>query len=814
MRASRMPLSASIFLCAALAGAPDSLAQRSIDDDNFRQLEEILPTPNTYRTGSGAPGHEYWQQRAEYIIDVTLDEESNRIIASETITYHNNSPDTLPYLWLQLDNNIFTPTSASNTASTAPNFLSTSRFGRMSFARLDRMKAAATFDGGVKVSSVADAEGNPLAFTTVGTMMRTDLLEALEPGASTTFSVDWSYAINNTDLVGGRTGYDPYDDGNNVYGIAHWYPRMAAYTDVNGWQHKQFLGRGEFTLEMSDFEVSITVPDDHVVASTGVLQNPREVLTPEQRERLDEAMSSEAPIYIVTPEEAEENESSIPTGTKTWVYHAQDVRDFAFASSRKFIWDACVEPLDDKDVLCMSYFPKEGDPLWSQYSTQAVAHTVDVYSKFTFDYPYPVAISVMGIVGGGMEFPMICFNGPKPEEDGTYSKRTKYGLISVIIHEVGHNWFPMIVNSDERQWTWMDEGLNSFLQILAEQEWEHDYPSRRGLPDNITGYMSSTFQVPIMTNSESILQFGANAYTKPATALNILRETIMGRELFDFAFKEYSQRWMFKRPQPSDFFRTMEDASGVDLDWFWRGWFYTADHVDISIDSVSLYTIDTRDPVIEKEIDRRERDEELEHPMLTRNRDLMKRIDRFPDLKDFYNEFDELDVTPGDRREYEKYVEGLEDDQQDWLKNATNFYVVDFTNHGGLVMPIILWVEFTDGSGQEFRIPAEIWRRNSESVSKLIWTDKTIESIALDPNRETADVDYDNNYFPPRIEETRFEVFKSSRRPKNPMQEARDEEEREQKERQKESEDKKKHDDKTGEGDDERHRRSGGDDSR
>ncbi|MHC4975312.1 MAG: M1 family metallopeptidase [Planctomycetota bacterium] len=812
MRAIR--LTSCVTLCAGslLMPTQPALAQRSIEDDKFRQLEEILPTPNTYRTASGAPGHEYWQQRADYVIDVTLDEENNRIVASETVTYHNHSPDTLKYLWLQVDNNIFTPTSASKTTATAPNFESTSRFGRMSFGRLDRMKAAATFDGGIKVSSVTDGEGSPLEFTTVDTMMRIDLLEPLEAGESTTFTVDWSYNINNTDLIGGRTGYDPYDDGNNVYGIAHWYPRMAAYTDVNGWQHKQFLGRGEFTLEMSDFEVSITVPDDHVVASTGVLQNPREVLSAEQRERLDEAMSSEAPIYIVTPDEASENEQSTPTGTKTWVFHAEDVRDFAFASSRKFIWDACVEPLEDKDVLCMSFFPNEGDPLWSQYSTHAVAHTVDVYSKFTFDYPYPVAISVMGIVGGGMEYPMICFNGPHPEEDGTYTKRTKYGLISVIIHEVGHNWFPMIVNSDERHWTWMDEGINSFLQILTEQEWEDDYPSRRGLPDNITGYMSSTFQVPIMTNSESLLQFGSNSYTKPATALNILRETIMGRDLFDFAFKEYAQRWMFKRPQPSDFFRTMEDASGVDLDWFWRGWFYTTDHVDISLDSVSLYTIDTRDPVIENEIARNERDGEPEHPMQTRNDDLMKRIDRFPDLKDFYNEFDDLDVTPADRRAYEKHVDGLEDDEKDWLKRANNFYVVEFTNHGGLVMPIILLVEYTDGSDEIVRAPAEIWRRDSESVSKLIWTDKTIESITLDPYRETADVDFDNNYFPPRIEETRFELFKSSGRgSENPMRAARDEAQREAKEREESEKDAtERQDDGDGEGG-ERHRRSGDD---
>ena len=585
---TRTRLVSALVLAAAVGTATAFDAER---EDKFRQLEEILPTANAYRTASGAPGHAYWQQKVDYVIDVRLDDENQRIEGSERITYHNNSPDTLTYLWVQIDPNIFAPESHAVGIQTAPDMES------QSYRRLAGLLARREFDGGAEITAVLGADGAPLAHTINDTMMRVDLPGPLASGEHFELSIDWNYAINDSSLIRGRTGYEFFeDDGNYLYEIAQWFPRLAAYTDENGWQNKQFLGSGEFTLEFGDYLVRITAPDDHVVASTGVLQNPEEVLSPTQRARLAQAETTDVPIFIVTPEEAEANESSSPSGEKTWVFAAENVRDFAFASSRKFIWDAILRPVEGTDpVWCMSYWPKEGEPLWSRYSTHSIMHTLDVYSRHTFPYPYPVAISVNGPVGG-MEYPMICFNGPRPEEDGTYSARTKYGLITVIIHEVGHNYFPMIVNSDERQWTWMDEGLNTFLQYIAEQEWEENYPSRRGEPKDIVGYMTSANQVPIMTNSESILQFGANAYGKPATALNILRETVMGRELFDFAFKEYANRWRFKRPQPADLFRTLEDASAVDLDWFWRGWFYSTDHTDISIENLALYTIDTRDP--------------------------------------------------------------------------------------------------------------------------------------------------------------------------------------------------------------------------
>jgi aminopeptidase N len=529
---------------------------------------------------------------------------------------------------------------------------------------------------------------------------------------------------------------------------------------------------------MGDYVVQITVPDDHVVASTGVLLNPDQVLTDKQRKRLEKAKTTKKPMFIVTPKEAKKNESSEPSGTKTWIFKADQVRDFAWASSRKFIWDAMQHNMGDFPVMAMSFYPNEAEPLWSKYSTHSIIHTLEVYSRYTFDYPYPVAISVNGPVGG-MEYPMICFNGPRPDSDGTYSASTKYGLISVVIHEVGHNYFPMIVNSDERQWTWMDEGLNTFLQFLAEQEWEDDYPSRRGEPRDIVGYMRSTNQVPIMTNSESILQFGPNAYSKPATALNILRETILGRELFDFAFKEYAIRWKFKRPMPADFFRTMEDASGVDLDWFWRGWFYSNDHVDLSITDVKQLSVRTRDPDATANEAREAKESAPISLSEQRNKDLERRTHRYPELKDFYNSYDPMEVSPRQREAFDRYFDRLSDQEKEIVKGAYSFYVVDLENVGGLVMPIILKAEFEDGSEKEFRYPAEIWRKNNLEVSKLVVTKKPIKSLTLDPNLETADVALDNNYFPRRILKSRFDVFRSGFRGGNVMRTDREQKERE-----------------------------------
>lgn len=726
------------------------------DKSKFRQMESEWPTPNTYRTGSGAPGHEYWQQKADYQIFVELDEANKTIKGRETITYTNNSPDVLKYLWVQLEQNIW------DKDSDAKKIRNNSLNPNQDAAGLKNYEES-DYDGGYKNLTVTDRSGKTMNFTINKTMMRIDLPSNLMPGKSIAFNIGWFYNMNNSKQVGGRTGYECFIDNNCIYELAHWFPRMAVYTDWAGWQHKQFLGRGEFTLPFGDYEVQITVPKDHIVASTGELQNASAVLTSTQIQRFAQAKKAEHPIMIVTPSEAKEKEKTVEKATKTWIYKAKNVRDFAWASSRKFIWDACNVEVGGNDVMAMSYYPNEANPLWSQYSTEAVAHTLRVYSKHTIDYPYPVAISVNGPVGG-MEYPMISFNGARPQLDGSYSERTKYALISVIIHEVGHNFFPMIINSDERQWTWMDEGLNTFMQYLAEQEWDRDYPSFRGPARFITGYMKGDKAglEPIMTNSESIKQFGNNAYGKPATGLNILRETIMGRELFDFAFQEYARRWAFKHPNPADFFRTMEDASGVDLDWFWRAWFYTTDYVDISLDDVKSYQTPKLDLKAEMEAQKAEKANEKRDIGYYRNLEKVKKtaVELNPALLDTFNRVDRFAVKPQDLKSFEERKAALNAQDLKKFESGKYYYELNFSDLGGIPMPIIIELNYEDGTSEILRFPAEIWLDSEMKVSKVIATDKAVKQFILDPYQETADVDLSNNSFPRTSNPSRFQLYK------------------------------------------------------
>lgn len=741
-------------------------------EDKFRQLHQELATPNVYRTASGAPGHQYWQQQADYQMTIRLEDETQRVFGEETITYHNNSPDKLAYLWIQLDQNM--RAKDSDTYKTRTGKMDE----RMTLEQIEGLNP--TFDGGFKLDYVKDGAGKDLPYTIVKTMMRVDLPAPLAAGATTQMKIKWWYNINDRMKIGGRSGYEYFEeDGNYLYTIAQFFPRMAVYADNQGWQHKQFLGAGEFTLPFGNYDVKITVPSDHKIAATGVLQNAKDVLSKTEQERFERAKKERVkPVIVVTQDEAIANEKTKATSTKTWHFKATNVRDFAFASSRKFIWDAMgVEQTDGTVVMAMSMYPKEGNPLWEQYSTKVVAHTLKWYSHYTFPYPYPVAWSIHAD-DIGMEYPMICFNFGRPEKDGTYSDRIKFGMIGVIIHEVGHNYFPMIVNSDERQWTWMDEGLNTFLEYLTEQQWERNYPSRRGPADLIVPYMSGDKDgmVPIMTNSESILQFGNNAYGKPATALNILRETIMGRELFDYAFKTYANRWMFKHPTPDDFFRTMEDASAVDLDWFWHGWFFTTDHVDIALADVKWYKINTKNPIVENELTRQQQADAPVHIGYTRNKaqaePMQDELD--PTLKDFYSTFDPLAVSTLDEQDYQRYLATLSEEEKALLNDGRNYYELTFKNKGGLVMPIILQFQYEDGTTEDHYIPAEIWRKNSEQVSKVFTTQKAIQQIVLDPYLETADTDRSDNYFPAKQEMNRFELFKRGTRGggENPMQRA------------------------------------------
>lgn len=751
----------------------------------FRQLGQELPTPNVYRNASGAPGVAYWQQQADYVIDVALDEDKKQIVASESITYHNNSPDTLKYLWVQLDQNRFKDGSIARMSETAA--ASGSRRDKagkgdsLSYNALRRIQAFDDVVHGYKITDIAGADGKPLDYVINDTMLRIDLPVPLAPNAHTEFSIDWQFNIIDEAAVGGRGGYEHFPETDTyLYFLAQWFPRMASYTDYTGWQHKQFLGRGEFALEFGNYEVNITVPSDHIVSSTGVLQNPTKVLTKTQRKRLDQASATKQ-VFVVTPEEALKNEKSRAKGTKTWRFKADNVRDFSFASSRKFIWDAKLHEQDSETmpvVTAMSFYPNEAEPIWSKYSTNAVIHTMDVYNRFAFAYPYPTSQSVNTWERGGMEYPMITFNGYRPSKDEksgeiTYSRGIKHSMIGVIIHEVGHNYFPMIVNSDERQWTWMDEGLNSFLEYLAEYEWDKNFNILGGQTnplDVIPNYMKSSGQVPIMTQSDSILQFGPNAYSKPASSLIVLRETVMGRELFDHAFKEYAQRWKFKRPTPSDFFRTMEDASGVDLDWFWRGWYFGTDYVDVGITGVREYTIADQDPDVESEKERKDYWRDNPKPITEIRNDKEGRetyVERNKDLKDLYYEKDKFTVTDKDRNSHKSFLKGLKGWERDVydraVKDGQYIYFVDFENVGGLVTPLPLTIHYRNGETEEIMIPAEIWRRNSENITKLLVRAKRIESIDVDNAHQTADADFDNNSFPAKITQSRLEIYKGKR---------------------------------------------------
>ena len=736
--------------------------------NKFEQLGTILPTPNEYRTASGAPGPKYWQQRADYDIKATLDEKNLMLHGAETITYFNNSPDVLTYIWLQLDENEHSTTKNAG-------YPDGSSMGRaMTPAMIDKLEEEKKDNGlGVNIVKITDVLGAKLKYTVNKTMMRIELPTALKPGQKFAFKVDWNYKITDRMTVGGRGGFEFFpEDGNHLFTMAQWYPRLAVYSDFQGWQHHQFTGRGEFALTFGNYKVAITVPSDHVVMATGACQNYPAVLSPAQLARWNKAQTSAEPVEVVTLEEAKKAEKTKATTQKTWVFNAENVRDFAFGSSRKFIWDALAANVEGKKVMCMSAYGKEAYGLYRPFSSKAVAHTIKTYSKFTIPYPYPVAQSIEA--SNGMEYPMICFNYGRTEKDGTYTEATKNGMLGVIIHEVGHNFFPMIVNSDERQWSWMDEGLNTYVEYLTEELYDNKFPSRRGPAFAIADYMKLPKDQlePIMTNSENIIQFGPNAYAKPATGLNILRETIMGRELFDYSFKEYARRWAFKHPTPADLFRTIEDASAEDLDWFWRGWFYSIDPVDIAIDTVkhAVFDASAATPAARTMPARGLAKPEVnsfEDISKIRNRNdksIVFLTDVDTTLRDFYWRYDR-GLEPYDSVTKQPAMpmlapEALTETEKAKYANA-NLYEVSFLNKGGLVMPIIVEFTFEDGTKETQRLPAQIWRKNENKVTKVFLTNKKAVSIQLDPMRETADIDESNNKWPNVAAPSKFALFKS-----------------------------------------------------
>lgn len=736
--------------------------------NKFEQLGTILPTPNEQRTASGAPGVKYWQQRADYNIKCTLDEKNLLLTGSETVTYTNNSPDPLTYIWLQLDEN-------EHSTDKSANYQDATKMPAMGTTQsIDNLSSKVNNGFGINVLKLTDATGKKLSYTVNKTMMRIDLPVALKTGQKYIFNIDWNYKITDRMTVGGRGGYEFFPaDGNYLFTMTQWYPRLCVYSDFQGWQNHQFTGRGEFALTFGDFKVQMTVPADHLVGSTGECINYSAVLNPAQLSRYNSAKTATAPVEIQTLAEAKTAEGKKATGTKTWVFQANNVRDFAWTSSRKFIWDAMPQKIaaNNNTVMCMSFYGKEAYNLYSKFSTRAVAHTIKTYSDFTIPYPYPVAQSIEA--ANGMEYPMICFNYGRTDADGTYSESTKNGMLGVIIHEVGHNFFPMIVNSDERQWTWMDEGLNSFVEYLTEELWDNTFPSKKGPAYTIVDYMKLPKDElePIMTNSENIARFGPNAYSKPATGLNILRETIMGRELFDYAFKEYSRRWAFKHPQPADLFRTMEDASGEDLDWFWRGWFYGTEPCDISLDTVKVAKADFPTTIPEA----RARMVKVDKPAVNAFQDISKirnredkkisfYADRNPAAQDFYYKYDRglvsVDTTTAIKTQGTLPLEVVPSGDQTKYENKF-FYELAFSNKGGLVMPIIVEFTYKDGTKEIDRIPAQIWRHNELKTSKFYVKDKEVSSILIDPLRETADIDTSNNTWGGNARESKFKVFKA-----------------------------------------------------
>jgi len=752
---------ASVAVFAQEEPAEKEPQQGHNNTNKFRQLYQEFSTPNQYRTASGAPGPAYYQNTADYEMQITLDDKNQKLYGEETITYTNNSPDNLEYLWVQLDQNVRAKDSKSPLRN-GNGIAAVNQTGRFVSQFIDE-----PFDGGFNIEKVTQ-DGSPLKYTINQTMMRVDLPKVLEPGDDVEFSIKWWYNINDHVVNRGRSGYEFFEkDGNYAYVIAQFFPRMAVYNDVEGWQNYQFWGSGEFALPFGDYKVKITVPADHVLDATGKLQNRKEVFSKKMMNRYEQAKKSfDKPVLIVTQDEAEQAEKGFSNATKTWEFEAKMVRDFAFTTSRKYIWDMQNVKVGSREVMAVSLYPKEGNPLWEEYSTKAVAHTLTSYSDMTFDYPYHKAISVHA-KNQGMEYPMICWNYGRPNEDGTYSDRTKFGMISVIIHEVGHNFFPMIVNSDERQWGWMDEGINTFVQFVSEQQFgeKHPeaiapldkYPSRRGDPAKITSYMKGNqdYISPIMSNPEQVYQLGNNAYGKPATALNILRETVMGKELFDHAFKTYSRRWMFKHPTPEDFFRTMEDASGVDLDWYWRGWFYTTDFVDIGVGEVNSYYVTDQPTKAGKEMLLRYG---IEDPSQV---DALYVVEEGSD--EFTPEMKSKSALENAPKLKTFMMDNFTEQERQNMSVPKHFYQIKFNKPGGLVMPLIVEYKYKDGTSERITYPAQIWRMNDKEVTRVLATNKELESIVVDPDMETADIDTSNNSWPQEEKPNEFEKFKEEK---------------------------------------------------
>jgi hypothetical protein len=543
------------MLAVSLLLAVQVAAPQVQDTSPFRALP--LPTPNVYRAADGRPGPSYWQQRADYTISATLDPATQILQGEETIRYTNNSPMALPYLWLQLDQNICAPTSVTSQLNQPPLV-----FGATSFDF-----SCGGFAGGVALSAVRSA-GHDLDYHVFGTMMRVDLPAALDPGATVDLNIGWRFGVPENGA--GRMGRD-----GTLYEIAQWYPRMAVYDDVHGWNTEPYIGAGEFYLEYGHFDVRITLPAAYVMTATGTLQNPADVLTATQRERLARAARSDTPVAIITAAEAGTRAARPTTnGTLTWHFVADSVRDVAFAAGPNLRWDAV-----NWDGILIETLYRPNAPFWEE-GIRMARHTIQYFSERLYRYPYAHATTIEGPIAG-MEYPMLTFVAGTSREDLHYT----------LMHEFGHQWYPMVVGSNERLYPWMDEGFNTFIDIGATEDYF------RGTPYADSAAIAKTNmypahaipgeEQPLSTRPVESRDLFWTAYQKPALMLHLLRYEVLGKDVFDRAFRAYTAAWAFKHPTPADFFRMMRSETGTDLDWFWREWIYTTARLDQAVDSVT-----------------------------------------------------------------------------------------------------------------------------------------------------------------------------------------------------------------------------------
>lgn len=715
------------FLMLPLAIAVSAVAHAEATP--FSPLGSLVDPPSATRGADGRPTSTYWQQHIAYDIDATLDVERRVINAQAELRYTNNAPQALDAIWFEISPEATTKDAIAHRSATI-------NVDSASVRDLRGLREQEERGGGLVVSSVADSEDRPLAFEARGTQLRVALPRPLASGQTVRIKLAWRVALVDLDRKGGRTGYMLLSSGDPIFHIAQWYPQPVAFTDYGGWRNVPFVDHGEFAPELGDYNVSLTLPAGQLVAATGVLTNEADVLTGVERTRLARLRQGKVTEIVTAAEAATKRRSS---ETRTWRFAARNVRDFALAASLRYRWDATLA--GTSAVRAMTFYPSEASALWRPLALPAIGHALDVYGRMTFDYPYPVVQAAFG-PNDGMEHTMLAFSRYPPDgPNGTYSRERKRDFLWVLTHEVGHNWFPLIVNSDERAWTWMDEGLTSYLETLATLEWSGDYTTRPNLPAMLGAEREATGRQPPMTPANAVVDLFPTQYHRPAAALQVLRELVLGRETFDRAFRAYARAWMFKRPTPGDFFRTINQESGADLDWFWRAWFFSTDHVDLSLERVAaLRLVAVPADAIPAPADATPPANLTVLRNAAEGRRLM--VEQVPRLADAYDRIPERTLagaTPS--------AHAVVDVQRtlDALGQGGVFYELDIRNRGGVVSPVPIRIDYRDGTSERYVVPVELWFGDTKRAQHILWRAKSIRSVTLDPDAATGDVDRGNN---------------------------------------------------------------------